>query len=75
MTSCRRVAPRTAKSEEEIKAAFKELRASRVGRMARLTGQVETLVAETPRVPASERVTIVEAPPEPPKPGSGEPLE
>ena len=56
-----------AKSEEEIKAAFKELRASRVGRMARLTGQVETLAAETPRLPATKRVQIVEALPEPPK--------
>jgi hypothetical protein len=57
-----------AKSEEEIKAAFKELRASRVGRMARLTGQVETLVADAPRMPASKRVQIVEASPEPPNP-------
>jgi Initiator Replication protein len=57
-----------AKSEEEIKAAFKELRASRVGRMARLTGQVETLVADEPRLPATKRVQIVEATPEPPQP-------
>jgi hypothetical protein len=57
-----------AKSEEEIKAAFKELRTSRVGRLARLTGQVETVVAETARVPATKRVQLVEAPPEPEKP-------
>jgi hypothetical protein len=55
------------KSEEEIKAAFKELRASRVGRMARLTGQVETLAADAPRLPATKRVQIVEALPERPK--------
>ena len=57
-----------AKSEEEIKEAFKELRTSRVGRMARLTGQVETLVADAPRLPATQRVRIVEATPDPPKP-------
>lgn len=57
-----------AKSEEEIKAAFKELRASRVGRLARLTGQVETVVSDAARIPATKRVQVVEAPPEPEKP-------
>jgi Initiator Replication protein len=53
-----------AKSEEEIKAAFKELRGSKVGRLARLTGKVETMVPDAPRLPATKRVQVVESLPE-----------
>ena len=53
-----------AKSEDEIRAAFAELRGSKVGRMARLTGKVETIAGESPRLPTSERVKIAKAIPQ-----------
>jgi hypothetical protein len=39
-----------------------------VGRLARLTGQVETVVSDVARIPATKRVQVVEAAPEPEKP-------
>jgi hypothetical protein len=53
-----------AKSEDEIKAAFQELRGSKIGRMARLKGKVETVASDAPRLPATKRVQIVAALPE-----------
>lgn len=49
-----------AKSEEEVKAAYQELRTSRVGRMARLTGRTETVIAASPRMTAGKRVQQIE---------------
>jgi hypothetical protein len=51
------------KSEEEVKAAFKELRGSKIGRMARLKGKVESIASEAPRLPATKRVQLVEPAP------------